>query len=65
MNYLIVVIKLVSSICDNCGSIAEKIFKEVESIEILKFPGLIENIQLFHKYYWRKHKSQTQVGKYI
>ena len=51
LNYLIVVIKLLSSICDNCGSIAEKIFKEVESIEILKFPGLIENIQLFHKYY--------------
>ena len=47
LNYLIVVIKLLSSICDNCGSVAEKIFKEVESIEILKFPGLIENIQLF------------------
>ena len=44
-------IKLLSSICDNCGSVTEKIFKEVESIEILKFPGLIENIQLFYKYY--------------
>ena len=43
LNYHTVVIKLLSSICDNCGSVTEKIFKEVESIEILKFPGLIEN----------------------
>ena len=44
LNYHIVVIKRLSSICDNCGSVAEKTFKEVESIEILKFPSLIENI---------------------
>ena len=44
LNYHIVVIKRLSSICDNCGSVAEKIFKEVESIEILKVPSLIENI---------------------
>ena len=33
-----------SNICDKCGSSDEKIFKEEESIEILKILGLIKNI---------------------
>ena len=33
-------------ICSKCKSEDEKIFKEEESIEILKIFGLIENIQL-------------------
>ena len=32
-----------SSICEKYGSNDEKIFKEEESIEILKIPGLTEN----------------------
>ena len=37
---------LLSSICNKYGSEDEKIFKEEESIEILKVIGLTENIQL-------------------
>ena len=33
-----------SIICENCGSNDEKIFKEEESIKILKTLGLINNI---------------------
>ena len=37
-----------------------KIFKEEESIEILKILGLITNIEEYQKYShdWRKHKSK-------
>ena len=35
---------LLSSICKKCGSEDEKIFKEEESIEILKIIGLINNM---------------------
>ena len=35
---------LLSSICNKCGSEDKKIFKEEESIEILKILGLVENI---------------------
>ena len=31
-------------ICDKCGSNDDKVFKEEESIEILKVLGLIDNI---------------------
>ena len=38
----------------------EKLFKEEESIEILKILGLIENTLLkFLKYDWKKHKSRN------
>ena len=33
-----------SIICDKCGSNNDKVFKEEESIEILKVLGLIDNI---------------------
>ena len=33
-----------STICDKCGSNDQKIFKEEESIEILKILGLINNM---------------------
>ena len=36
---------LLSGICDNCGNKDEEIFKERESIEILKILGLINNLQ--------------------
>ena len=35
-----------SVICSKCKNEVEKIFKEVESIEILKILGLTENISL-------------------
>ena len=34
-----------SIICDKCGSMNEKLFKEEESTEISKILGLIENIE--------------------
>ena len=36
--------KNISFNCSKCEKIYEKIFKEEESIEILKTPGLIKNI---------------------
>ena len=39
----------------------KKIFKEEESIEILKILGLINNTEEYQKIYnhvWRKHKSR-------
>ena len=41
LKHHIFVIKLLSSICNKCESEDEKIFKEEESIEILKILGLI------------------------
>ena len=35
--------------CSKCQKIYEKIFKEEESVETLKTPGLIKNIQLLLK----------------
>ena len=45
-----------------CGHEYEKIFKEEASVEILKFLGLINNIEEYQKVYnqaWRKHESRT------
>ena len=41
----------------------KKMFKEEESVEILKIPGLIKNIQLLWRYGWRKHKSRMYIQK--
>ena len=38
---------VLSIICSNCENEDEKIFKEKESIEILKFFGLINNIEKY------------------
>ena len=38
-------ISVLSIICDKCGSKDKKIFKEEESIEILKIIGLIRNTE--------------------
>ena len=40
---------LVLSICSKCKNEDEKIFKEEESIEILKILGLINNIEEYQK----------------
>ena len=43
-------------------------FKEEESIEILKILGLITNIeehQKIHNHEWRKNKSRTCADKYV
>ena len=35
--------------CGKCGNKDKKIFKEVESIDILNVPGLTENIEKYQK----------------
>ena len=40
---------VLSIICIKCKNEEEKIFKEEESIEILKILGLISNIEEYHK----------------
>ena len=45
-SYLLKKILLLSIICSKCKNEDEKIFKEEESFEMLKTPGLIENIFL-------------------
>ena len=44
--YLLKKILLLSIICSKCKNEDEKIFKEEDSFEMLKIPGLIENIYL-------------------
>ena len=46
ISYLLEKTFVVSSICKKCKNEDEKLFKEKESIEILKVFGLIENIWL-------------------
>ena len=45
LKYHIFLIKSISAICSKCGSNDEIIFKEEESIEILKTFSLIDNIE--------------------
>ena len=47
--YLLEKILVLSIICSKCKSEAEKIFKQEESIEILKVLGLINNIEEYQK----------------
>ena len=44
ISYLLEKTLVLSIICSKCKNEDEKIFKEEESIEILKIVGLIENI---------------------
>ena len=44
ISYLLEKILVLSIICSKCKNEDEKIFKEEDSIEILKILGLIENI---------------------
>ena len=44
ISYLLEKTLVLSIICNKCKNEEEKIFKEKESIEILKVLGLIENI---------------------
>ena len=45
ISYLLEKTLVVSSICKKCKKEDEKLFKEKESIEILKVLGFIENIR--------------------
>ena len=47
--YLLGKTLVLSIICIKCKNEEEKIFKEEESIEILKILGLISNIEEYHK----------------
>ena len=52
---------VLSIVYRKCGHEYIKIFKEEESVKILKILGLINNIQEYHKIYnhtWRKHESR-------
>ena len=55
LSYLLEKTLVPSVICSKCKNEDQKIFKQEESIEILKIIGLIENIQVLWKYDWRKH----------
>ena len=49
-----------------CGHEYEKMFKEEESIEILKILRLFNNMEEYQKIYnhaWRKQKSRIQTEK--
>ena len=46
ISYLLEKTLVLSIICSKCKNEGEKTFKKEESIEILKIPGLIENIYL-------------------
>ena len=56
--YLLEKALVFSIICNKCKNKDEKIFKEEESIEILKFIGLTENVLLLSEYGWTKHKPR-------
>ena len=45
ISYLLEKPLVLSFICSKCKNVEEKIFKEEESIEILKILGLINNIE--------------------
>ena len=47
ISYLLEKTLVLSIICSKCKNEDEKIFKEEESIEILKILGLIEKIYIF------------------
>ena len=44
ISYLLEKTLVISIFCSKCKNEEEKVFKEEDSIEILKFLGLIENI---------------------
>ena len=49
ISYLLEKTLVLSIICSKCKNEDEKIFKEEESIEILKILGLISNIEEYQK----------------
>ena len=51
ISYLLEKTLVLSIICSRCKNEDEKIFKEQESIKILKIPGLIDNIEECQKIY--------------
>ena len=51
ISYLLEKALVLSIICSKCKNEDEKIFKEGESIEILKILGLINNIEEYQKIY--------------
>ena len=51
ISYILKIILGLSTICSNCGQEYKKIFKEEESIEILKIIGLFTNIEEYQKTY--------------
>ena len=62
ISYLLGKTLVLSIISFKCKNGDEKIFKEEESIEILKILGLINNIEKYQNIYnhaWRKYKSKV------
>ena len=59
---------VVSIICDKCGSKDGKIFKEGQSIEILKIDRLVPNKYIItskKKNGWRKHNQELRLKNYF
>ena len=55
-----------SVVCSKCGNVYKIVFKEEESVAILKSLGFITNIEEYQEIYnhdWRKHKSRIYVEK--
>ena len=57
-SYLFEKTLVLSIICSKCKNKYGKLFKEEESIEILRILVLIKNIKPLWKYDWRKHKPR-------
>ena len=65
-NCSIIYFKNLSIVYSKCSHEYVKIFKEEESIEILRILGLINNIEEHQKIYnypWKKHKSRIWTEK--
>ena len=64
ISYIFDKTSFLSSTCNKCGRKNEKIFKEEESIEILKILGLIANIEEYQRIcnqLCRKYKSEFRL----
>ena len=57
ITYLLEKALLLSIICSKCKNEDEKIFKEEDSIEIVKILALINNIETYN-HAWGKHETR-------
>ena len=59
ISYILQKTLVLSTICSTCDSKDEKIFKEEESIKILKILGLINNIEQYQKIWHKKTEANN------
>ena len=60
ISYLLEKTLVLSIICSKCKNEDEKIFKEEESIEILKILALLDNIEKYQNIYIMAEKNMNQ-----